>query len=79
MTDHEEKMIKIKAVADYSKFMSLKASVNEIISVVESERITPGINWRGCGKADLARSFAIREHGFTDNHLTILINKFGQK
>lgn len=75
----EERQIRVAAVADYLKFMNLDASAVDIISVIETERMSPGVNWRGSSKSDIARCFAIRDHHFTAEHLVKLQEKFGSK
>lgn len=73
----EEREIRVATVNDYQRFMLLDAGVADIVSMIETERMTPGVSWRGSAKSDLARAFAIRDHGFNEEHFLLLKSKFG--
>jgi len=56
----DERAIRRAAIADYNRFMRVNATGHQIHVFIRRHRLTPGVDWQGSSKGDMAEYFATR-------------------
>lgn len=71
--------IRRAAIEDYHAFMAIDAISAEIRTFLAHECPEIHVDWASPLKSDIADAYALREYGFTDDHLDKLGKRFGNR